>query len=189
MGANAGGTEATERARIYRDAMARRLVPLVLMAALLVAAPAHASGLRAGAGRADITPRTGYYMFGWVRSDARSQGQLTRLFARTIVLKRGNQKVALLSADMGAIPNGLVVDAAKRVAARGYSDRNVIVSASHTHSAATGYFNYSAFNTVAPTDTTPGQFQVGKPADEELYSFLSRQIAASIRRADRDLAP
>src|SRR5215207_2239091 len=169
--------------------MARRLVPLVLVAALLAAGPAHASGLRAGAGRADITPRTGYYMFGWVRSDARAQGQLTRLFARTIVLKRGNQKVALLSADMGAIPNGLVVDAAKRVAARGYSDRNVIVSASHTHSAATGYFNYSAFNTVAPTDTTPGQFQVGKPADEELYSFLSRQIAVSIRRADRDLAP
>jgi hypothetical protein len=169
--------------------MARRLVPLVLLAALLAAAPAHASGLRAGAGAADITPRTGYYMFGWVRSDARSQGQLTRLFARTIVLERGNRKVALVSADMGAIPNGLVVDAAKRVRSLGYSDRNVIVSASHTHSAATGYFNYPAFNTVAPTDTTPGQFQVGAPADEQLYSFLARRIAASIRRADRDLAP
>jgi hypothetical protein len=169
--------------------MARRLVPLVLGAALLAAAPAHASELRAGAGRADVTPRTGYYMFGWVRSDARSHGQLTRLFARTIVLQRGNRKVALVSADLGAIPNGLVVDAAKRVARRGFSDRNVIVSASHTHSAATGYFNYPAFNTVAPTDTTPGQFSVGEPADEKLYSFLSRQIAASIRRADRDLGP
>jgi neutral ceramidase len=169
--------------------MARRLLPLVLLTALLAAAPAQASGLRAGAGRADITPRTGYYMFGWVRSDARAQGQLTRLFARTIVLQRRERKVALVSADMGAIPNGLVVDAAKRVRSLGYSDRNVIVSASHTHSAATGYFNYPAFNTVAPTDTTPGQFQVGKPADEELYSFLSRQLAASIRRADRDLAP
>lgn len=169
--------------------MARRLVPLLLGVALLAAAaPAQAGDLRAGAGRADITPPTGYYMFGWVRSDARSQGQLTRLFARAIVLERGDRKVALVSADMGAIPNGLVVDAAKRVASRGYSDQNVIVSASHTHSAATGYFNYPAFNTVAPTDTTPGQFQVGTPADEELYSFLSRQIAASIRRADRDLA-
>jgi neutral ceramidase len=169
--------------------MSRRLVPLVLMGALLAAAPAHASELRAGAGRADITPRTGYYMFGWVRSDARAHGQLTRLFARAIVLERGHRKVALVSADMGAIPNGLVVDAAKRVAGRGFSDRNVIVSASHTHSAATGYFNYPAFNTVAPTDTTPGQFSVGEPADEKLYSFLSRQIAASIRRADRDVGP
>ena len=170
--------------------MARRLVPLVLGVALLAVAaapaPAHAGALRAGAGRADITPPTGYYMFGWVRSDARSQGQLTRLFARTIVLERGGRKVALVSADMGAIPNGLVVDAAERVAGRGYSDRNVIVSASHTHSAATGYFNYPAFNTVAPTDSTPGQFQVGSPADEQLYSFLSRRIATSIRRADRD---
>ena len=169
--------------------MARRLVPLVLLGALLAAAPAHASGLRAGAGRADITPRTGYFMFGWVRSDARAHGQLTRLFARTIVLERGGHKVALVSADMGAIPNGLVVDAARRVADRGFSDRNVIVSASHTHSAPTGYFNYPAFNTVAPTDTTPGQFSVGKPANEKLYSFLSRQIAASIRRADRDVGP
>jgi neutral ceramidase len=169
--------------------MARRLAALIVLTALLAAAPAHASGLRAGAGRADITPRTGYYMFGWVRSDARAHGQLTRLFARTIVLQRGDRKVALVSADMGAIPNGLVVDAAKRVAGRGYSDRNVIVSASHTHSAATGYFNYPAFNTVAPTDTTPGQFAIGEPANEKLYSFLSRQIAASIRRADRDLAP
>jgi len=169
--------------------MARRLVPLIVLAALLSAAPAQADGLRAGAGRADITPRPGYYMFGWVRSDARAHGQLTRLFARTIVLQRGKRKVALVSADMGAIPNGLVVDAARRVAGRGYSARNVIVSASHTHSAATGYFNYPAFNTVAPTDTTPGQFAIGEPADEKLYSFLSRQIAASIRRADRDLAP
>jgi neutral ceramidase len=169
--------------------MARRLVPLIVLAALLAAAPAHAGGLQAGAGRADITPRTGYYMFGWVRSDARAHGQLTRLFARTIVLRRGDRKVALVSADMGAIPNGLVVDAAKRVAGRGYSDRNVIVSASHTHSAATGYFNYPAFNTVAPTDTTPAQFAIGEPANEKLYSFLSRQIAGSIRRADRDLAP
>jgi neutral ceramidase len=166
------------------------LAVAVAVAASLATAPtAQADGLRAGAGRADVTPPTGFYMFGWVRSDAQAQGQLTRLFARTIVLERGGRKVALVSADLGAIPNGLVVDAAERLSSRGFSERNVIVSASHTHSAPTGYFNYPAFNTVAPTDTTATEFEAAPPADPQLYSFLVRRLAASIRRADRDLGP
>jgi neutral ceramidase len=166
------------------------IAALAVTAALpLLAEPAGAAGLRAGAGRADITPQTGYFLFGWVRSDARAQGQLTRLFARAIVLKRGKRKVALVSADLGALPNGLVADAAERVSGRGFSDRNVIVSASHTHSAPAGYFNYPAFNTVAPTDTTPTDFELAPAADPQLYSFLARRLAAAIRRADRDLGP
>jgi hypothetical protein len=65
----------------------------------------------------------------------------------------------------------------------------VIVSASHTHSAPAGYFNYPAFNTVAPTDTTPTDFELAEPADPQLYSFLVRRLAAAIRRADRDQGP
>jgi hypothetical protein len=45
--------------------------------AALAPADAEAQGLRAGAGRADITPPTGYYMMGWVRSDAAAEGQHT----------------------------------------------------------------------------------------------------------------
>jgi hypothetical protein len=93
-----------------------------------------------------------------------------------------------VSADLGAIPNGLVVDAAER-AGRGFTEENVIVSASHTHSAPAGYFNFPAFNTVAPTTTTPTDFELSAPADERLYSFLVDRIATSIRRADRDAAP
>jgi neutral ceramidase len=152
-------------------------------------ADADASALRAGAGRADITPPTGYYMMGWVRSDAAAEGQHTRLFARAIVLQRGGRKLALVAADLGSLPNGLVVHVAERLARRGFDQRNVIISASHTHSGPAGYFNYPAFNTVAPTSTTPTEFELASRADPELYSFLSRRLAASIRRADRDLAP
>jgi neutral ceramidase len=162
---------------------------LAACALSLLSSPAHAAKLQAGAGRADITPQTGYYLFGWVRSDARAQGQLTRLFARALVLQRGKRKVALVSVDLGAVPNGLVADAAERVAGRGFSARNVVVSASHTHSAPAGYFNYPAFNTVAPTDTTPSDFELAAPADRQLYTFLADRIATAIRRADRDRAP
>ena len=165
-----------------------------LLAALVVGfaqagEAAAANRLQGGAGRADITPPTGFFMFGWVRSDARSIGQHTRLFARTIVLERGGEKVALVATDLGAVPNGLVVDVAERLAARGFSEENVVVSASHTHSAPTGYFNFPAFNTVAPTSTTPADFELSAPADERLYTFLVDRIATSIRRADRDAAP
>lgn len=172
-----------------RAAAALLALGATTLAALASVPAAQADGLRAGAGRADVTPPTGFYMFGWVRSDAQAEGQLTRLFARTIVLERGGRKVALVSADLGAVPNGLVVDAAERLASRGFSEENVIVSASHTHSAPSGYFNYPAFNTVAPTDTTATEFEAAPPADPQLYSFLVRRLATSIRRADRDLGP
>lgn len=162
----------------------------IALTALTAPAPASASaGLRAGAGRADITPPTGYYLMGWVRSDAKSQGQLTRLFARSLVLERNGRKLALVAADLGFVPAGLVADVVERLADRGFGEESVIISASHTHSAPAGYANYAAFNTVAPTSTTPTAFELGSPADPQLYTFLVRRIATAIRRADRDRAP
>ena len=73
--------------------MRRRL----LLAALLVLGvlsvqqghAATADPLQVGVGRADITSPLGYYMQGWVRSDAVLRGVHTRIEARAIVLKHG----------------------------------------------------------------------------------------------------
>lgn len=157
-------------------------------ALLLTAASAPAAKLRAGAGRADITPPTGFHMMGWVRSDARIIGQHTRLFARALVLERGKRRLALVAADLNAIPGGLVKDATARL--RGFSERNVIVSASHTHAAPTGFYNFGTYNTVFPTLSTPADFRlVDTAADPRLYGFMVRQLARAIRRAARDTAP
>jgi hypothetical protein len=108
-----------------------RPVPHVvsLIAALAVAgaallpgtAAAAAKGapgsLRAGAGQADITPpQTGYFLGGWTRADRLALGQSTRLFANTLVLQRGTRKVALVAAELFAIPAGLQEDVARAVA-------------------------------------------------------------------------
>ncbi len=94
----------------------------VVAAALALAAPASAATqLKVGVGRADITPPTGYYMMGWVRSDAVSAGQHTRLWARVIVLERGGQKMALVAEDLGGIPGGMVAEAAERASDLGFS--------------------------------------------------------------------
>ncbi len=159
-------------------------------AAVVLAAPASAAPqLKVGVGRADITPPTGYYMMGWVRSDAKSAGQHTRLWARVIVLERGNQKVALVAEDLGGIPGGMMAEAAERVSELGFSQRNVLDSASHTHSGPTGFFNFSTFNTVFMTINSPTDFQLAGDLDPQLYTFMVRRLALAIRRADANLGP
>lgn len=168
----------------------RLALPALLAATALLALSAPAAAqpkLRVGVGRADITPPTGYYMMGWVRSDAKVIGQQTRLWARAIVLERGDSKVALVSEDLNGIPGGMMETAADRVP--GFSERNVLDSASHTHAAPTGFYNFPTFNSVFMTLDSPTEFQLTGGLDPQLYAFEVRRLAAAIRRADADLAP
>ncbi len=180
--------------------MLRRLVPAALAWALLLllAATGHAaeSPLRAGAGQSDITPpRTGYFLGGWTRADRLAEGQSTRLFANTIVLQRGDRKVALVAAELFAVPAGLQEEVARGVADLGYDRSSILLSASHTHSGPGGYANNPTYNTAAPSPETIGdpasfvRFFSPEPADRQLYTFLVNQLVDSIRRADADLGP
>jgi neutral ceramidase len=113
----------------------RRLAALLVLLAAGWAAPhAGAAGLSAGAGKADITPRTGYYLGGWTRADRVAQGQHTRLWARALVLQEGDRKVALVAVDLFMVPGGLVKHVADALAGRGLSEQTILISASHTHS-------------------------------------------------------
>jgi hypothetical protein len=177
---------------------ARLIIALaILVAALAPAAPASAgeSGLRAGVGRADITPPTGYAFGGWTRADRIGRGVHTRLYASVLVLERDGRKVALVAGDLFAAPGGLVKEAADMNAARGFSERNVMMSVSHTHAGPSGFANFSTLNTLAPSLETinrPETFVellAPRPADPQLYTFLARRIALAIRRADQDLGP
>src|SRR6476619_3894170 len=165
-----------------------RVRALVAVVALLVL-PATADGatLDAGVGRSDVTPPTGFPTMGYVRSDAIARGQHTRLFARAIVLREGDRKLALVATDLGFTPGGLLVEVAHRLASRGFDERNIIISASHTHSAPAGFANFQSDNFVAPTMGTPTQFKVA--GDPQLYGFLVKRVALAIERADRRLGP
>ena len=173
--------------------MRRSLAALAVIAAVgLFGGPGAAEAkpmLKVGVGRADITPPTGYYMMGWVRSDAKITGQHTRLWARVIVLKRGKQKVALAAEDLNGIPGGMMADAAQRVRKLGFSERNVLDSASHTHAAPTSFYNFSTFNTVFMSINSPTDFQLTGGFDPQLYAFMVKRLALALRRANADLAP
>jgi hypothetical protein len=174
-----------------------RGVLAAVLVVLVAAGPAAAAAtLRAGAGQADITPpQTGYYLGGFTRQDRRAEGQSTRLYANTLVLQRGERKLALVAAELFAIPAGLQEDVARRVADLGYDRTTVVLQASHTHSGPGGFFNNPTYNFAAPsleTATDPlsfAQLLAPNPADVQLYTHLVDRIVASIRRADADLAP
>jgi neutral ceramidase len=179
---------------------ARRLLLVLLCSTAALALPSVATAktpvLRAGAGQADITPpKLGYFLGGWTRADRLALGQSTRLYANALVLKRGPKKVALVAAELFAVPAGLQEDVARAVADLGYDKTTILLAASHTHSAPGGFANNPTYNTAAPSTETAGdplsfaRFFDPAPADRQLYTFEVAQIAQAIRRADADFAP
>jgi neutral ceramidase len=164
----------------------RRGLIAVAFVAVLWAAP-DAVALQAGAGRSDVTPPTGFYTMGYVRSDAVARGQHTRLYARALVLEQGGRKLALVATDLGFTPGGMTVEVGKRLAARGFDERNVVISASHTHSGPAGWSPFGSDNFVPPTLGTPTSFKLD--TDRQLYGFLIDRVALAIARADDDLGP
>jgi neutral ceramidase len=149
--------------------------------------------LRAGVGTADITPQTGYYLGGWTRADRVAHGQHTRLGTRALVLEQAGRKVALVQVDLFMVTGGMVKHVGDLTANLGFGEQNLMITASHTHSGPGGYANFPTFNTAAPslqTATDPLSFYRlldPKPADRQLYTFLVRQIAKAVTRANRNL--
>ena len=154
--------------------------------------PAHVPApgpLRVGVGRADITPPTGYFLMGWERGDSKGLGVHTRLYARAIVLARGGHKLALVVEDLNGVAGGILQDALALVGDPALTEQSVLVSATHTHAGPSGYWNFSAYNTVFPTMSAPASQNISGARDDRLYSFEVRQLAAAIRAADADLSP
>ena len=169
--------------------MKRLLLACAIAGLVLPASAGAATKIDVGVGRADITPPTGYYMMGWVRSDGVIVGQNTRLWARVIVLRQGKRKLALIAEDLNGIPGGMLAQAAESLKKRGFSQQNVLDSASHTHAAPTSFYNFTTYNSVFMTQRSPADFDLSGTRDPQLYTFMVKRLALAIRRADSNLGP
>ncbi|MFZ9682951.1 MAG: neutral/alkaline non-lysosomal ceramidase N-terminal domain-containing protein, partial [Cephaloticoccus sp.] len=92
--------------------------------------------MKAGFGKADITPRLGVQLAGYgpYRNRA-AQEIVTPLYARALVVEQGRKRAVLLSLELGGTPRGLAERIRAAVAARlGGKAADVMVSATHTHS-------------------------------------------------------
>jgi neutral ceramidase len=134
-----------------------------------------------------VQPPTGFYTMGYVRSDAVARGQHTRLYARALVLEQGGKKLALVATDLGFTPGGMTFEVARKLASRGFTEQNIVISASHTHSGPGGWSPFGSDNFVPPTMGTPTEFKLD--TDRQLYGFLINRVALAIARADDDRGP
>src|SRR5438094_8958927 len=119
--------------------MTRMLAALAagLLAVGAVSSPAEQgpepAGWRAGASKCDITPPTGFAMWGYgARKDAASVGVRDRLLARALVLEGDGKRIALVGLDLGRAPTR---ESTARIEAALKESRidAVFLVGSHTH--------------------------------------------------------
>ena len=146
------------------------------------ARPAMA-GLSAGAAKVEITPNlkefptTSLGGFG-DRGGKPAQGVHDGLYAHALVLANGGAKVALVSCDLLKITPGMKQAVLKQVAGLGFTEDNLLLAATHTHSGPEGLHPEG--------DVWPqfyGRFQPG------LYAWITARVAEAIGRANGSLQP
>ena len=146
---------------------------LPLLATVAVPADAPKPGrLRAGAFAQDVTPASFPVSVNGGMSDRKATAAADPLHARCLVLDDGTTTLALVVVDSCMIPRELL-DAAKALAEKktGIPAKNMLISATHTHSA----------------PTVGGVFQ--SDPDAKYVARLTERIAEGIARAHVNLAP
>lgn len=115
----------------------REFITTTTMIAAAAAAPSgdaqvETSPLLAGIAVRDITPPPGVPMWGYSDRKGPSTGTLDPLHARALVLKAGDQSIALVTMDLGRVPTPRVLDEI-RAKVKDAGVAHAIFTASHTH--------------------------------------------------------
>lgn len=144
--------------------------------ALVVAQPVTARAvLKAGAARANITPREPAPMWGYGdRHDALSTGTLDPLYADALVLEFGNEKLALVGLDLGRSPSEASLQSIRERILSQAGIRHSFIAGSHTH-----------HGPVLELTDQPGQGRGKFDATIRYYRELEEKIVAAILEADR----
>ena len=141
-----------------------------LAAALILAAREAPAQLKAGVGRAEVTPPVGGRMYGYgARGDNVSTGVHDPLMAKALVLDDGATRLALVTLDLGSFPEANT--AAVKAGVQGTAGiEHVLLVASHSHS--TGVFD----------DAFPN-------AEEPYPRRVELRIIGAVEQAARSLQP
>jgi hypothetical protein len=112
----------------------KTLLFVLVLAVGLSGGPLSAEELRAGAATTDITPPTGFPMWGYgARHDAPSAGVRDPLRARALVLTADGKKIAFVSLDLGRAPTRQSTAAIRARVKEAAGIDHLFLVASHTH--------------------------------------------------------
>jgi hypothetical protein len=149
-------------------------VSIVLAIASFAAAPNSQAALRAGAATSNITPDLGANIVGGFQPFP-GKDVHDELNARCLVLDDGDTKIALVVCDLLGMHRSVSIEARRLIQQQtGIPPENVLISATHTHSAA------SALG-------SPGyrsEIQL-----DDYQKFVARRIADGVQRAVNALKP
>lgn len=102
---------------------------------------------RIGTGISDITgPVAQVMLMGYAEMGQTGQGILQRLWARSFIVQDGNDRIVFVNTDtqsMGDIIKKRVVHQLQAKYGPLYTERNVMISSTHSHSGMGGYLQYS----------------------------------------------
>lgn len=102
---------------------------------LTTSASAAEAPLMAGVATVDITPEPGLMLWGYSNRTHGATGTLDPLMAKAVVLRAGDQSVAIVSLDLGRTPEESVLAKIREETKSRCGVSNLFVTASHTHHA------------------------------------------------------
>jgi neutral ceramidase len=132
--------------------------------------------LRAGFGRADITPPPGLGLEAYGPFGGQANGYRHRLYARVILLEDGTgERIALVAVDLAQISLLLHREVARRTAlTAGIGVDRLLMAATHAHSGPGHFFSEEAYNLHSAGV---------KGFDPAMVDFLADRIAAAVEHA------
>ncbi len=155
-----------------RVACSMRLLSFVTVIFVLFAYSSQAQIFRAGAAVVDISPNQFPVLVNAMFTERTADKVVDPLFAKSLVLSDGTNKIAICVVDTCMLPRDLI-DQAKDLAQKqiGIASSNILVSATHTHSAPSG------------------MGCLGSRADAGYAATLPAKIAQAIVTAHAQLVP
>ena len=150
---------------------------------LLSAVPAFAQW-EVGRGKAKMEVfEPGVGMYGYGEFNNRVTEERTPLYARSLLIRHApsGKFVVLVNCELAfitqAIKDSVVYQLQMRMPSAGFTDQNIMLTATHTHSAPGGYFKYALYNWTV----------VG--FHHRLLMRIVEAVVASIEQAMADLQP
>jgi neutral ceramidase len=142
--------------------------------------PTLPAGLRAGFGRADITPPPGVGLAGNGPEGRRAVGYRVRLYARVLLLEdRTGERIAFLVADLPQVTANLHRLTAKAIRdSTGIGADRLVVAATHVHAGPSHFYADRQYNQSSS--------QV-EGYDSAMVEFLVERFTRAVLDAQRDL--
>ncbi|XP_034949883.1 neutral ceramidase [Chelonus insularis] len=134
-----------------------------------------------GVGRADVTGPVAEIVFmGYAKIDQKGEGLHLRTYARSFIIDDGNERFVFVSVESAMIGHDVRAAVIRRLRDKFgnlYTEENVMISATHTHSSPGGYNLYMLFDL-----TTFGFIK-------QSFTALINGITTSIERAHDSIVP